>query len=74
MKGEEALERPMDRRHSAKVVISSGFMNEEQREKLKELGARDFLDKPYGEVEVIGMVRSMFADSKDDRTGLAAIR
>ncbi len=74
MKGEEALERLRDRRHSVKVVISSGFMSEEQREKLKELGVQGFLDKPYGEMEAVGMVRSMFADSGDDRTGLDSTR
>jgi len=68
MKGEEVLGRLRDRRRSARVVISSGFMSEEQREKLKEHGVQGFLDKPYGEAEVIGMVRSILGGSKDDRT------
>ena len=68
MKGEEILGRLRDRCRSVKVIISSGFMSEEQREKLKEHGVQGFLDKPYGETEVIGMVRSLLAGSGDDRT------
>jgi nitrogen-specific signal transduction histidine kinase/CheY-like chemotaxis protein len=68
MRGEEVLGRLRDRRRSVKVVISSGFMSEEQREKLKEIGVQGFLDKPYGEMEVVSMVRSMLAGSKEDRS------
>ncbi len=61
MKGEEVLARLRDMPASPKVVISSGFMTEEQRGKLKEYGVDGFLDKPYGEEDVLNVVRSVLA-------------
>jgi DNA-binding NarL/FixJ family response regulator len=49
---------------SPKVVISSGFMTEEQRDKLKEYGVDGFLDKPYGEEEALNVVRSVLAQTQ----------
>ena len=47
LKGETVLKRLKELETNVKVVISSGFMNENQREKLKNWGIDDFLDKPY---------------------------
>ena len=61
MKGEEVLARLRGMEASPKVVISSGFMTEGQRDKLKEYGVDGFLDKPYGEEEALNIVRSVLA-------------
>jgi hypothetical protein len=36
-------------------------MTEEQRDNLKEYGVDGFLDKPYGEEEALGVVKSVLA-------------
>jgi len=64
MKGEEVLARLRGMPASPKVVISSGFMTEEQRDKLKEYGVDGFLDKPYGEEEALNVVRSVLAQTQ----------
>ncbi len=61
MKGEEVLARLRSMPLSPKVVISSGFMTEEQRGKLKDYGVDGFLDKPYGEEDALKVVRSVLA-------------
>jgi two-component system, cell cycle sensor histidine kinase and response regulator CckA len=57
MKGEEVLRRLRKISPHVKVIISSGFMSEEQRDKLQEYGVDGFLDKPYGDTDAINMVR-----------------
>ncbi len=61
MRGEEVLARLRGMPVSPKVVISSGFMSEEQRDRLKEYGVDGFLDKPYGEEDALNVVRSVLA-------------
>ncbi len=61
IKGEEVLARLRDMRVSAGVIISSGFMTEEQRDKLKEHGIDGFLDKPYSDQDALNEVRSVLA-------------
>jgi nitrogen-specific signal transduction histidine kinase/CheY-like chemotaxis protein len=62
MKGEEVLARLRDMPAPLpRVVISSGFMTEEQRDRLKEYGVDGFLDKPYGEEDALNVVRSVLA-------------
>ncbi len=61
MKGDEVLRRIRKDTTPMKVIISSGFMSEEQRKKLKELNVDGFLDKPFkGEsaLSIIGEVLS----------------
>jgi nitrogen-specific signal transduction histidine kinase/CheY-like chemotaxis protein len=64
MKGEEVLARLRSMPLSPKVVISSGFMTEEQRDKLKDYGVDGFLDKPYGEEDALNVVRSVLAKAQ----------
>ena len=64
MKGEEVLARLRGMPASPKVVISSGFMTEEQRDKLKEYGVDGFLDKPYGEEDALNVARSVLAKTQ----------
>jgi two-component system response regulator MprA len=63
MKGEEVLRRLREISHDVKVVISSGFMSEEQRDKLQEYGVDGFLDKPYGDTDAIRSVRSVLSQA-----------
>ena len=58
MGGEEVLRRLRESSRKVKVVISSGFMSEEQRDKLQEYGVDGFLDKPYGDTDVIDIANS----------------
>ena len=64
MKGEEVLARLRGMPLSPKVVISSGFMTEEQRDKLKDYGVDGFLDKPYGEEDALKVVRAVLAKAQ----------
>jgi two-component system, cell cycle sensor histidine kinase and response regulator CckA len=63
MKGEEVLRRLREVSHDVKVIISSGFMSEEQRDKLQEYGVDGFLDKPYGDTDAIRTVRSVLCQA-----------
>jgi len=65
MKGEEVLANLRDLRLTAGVIISSGFMTEEQRDKLKEYGIDGFLDKPYSEQDALNAVKSVLAKRRD---------
>ena len=61
MGGEEVLRRLREISKKVKVVISSGFMTEEQRDKLQEYGVDGFLDKPYGDTDAIKIVNSILS-------------
>ena len=61
MGGEEVLRRLRASSRKVKVVISSGFMSEEQRDKLQEYGVDGFLDKPYGDTDVIDIANSVLS-------------
>jgi CheY-like chemotaxis protein len=65
MKGEEVLKKLRRMSKSLKVIISSGFMTEEQRDKLSEYGVDGFLDKPYGDTDAVRTVRSVMTRSKE---------
>jgi len=61
MKGDEVLRQIRKDTAKMKVIISSGFMSEQQREKLKDLSVDGFLDKPFkddGALSIIGEVLS----------------
>ena len=58
---QEVLASLRDFRLSARVIVSSGFMTEEQRDKLKEYGVDGFLDKPYSDQDALNEVRSVLA-------------
>jgi signal transduction histidine kinase/CheY-like chemotaxis protein len=59
MKGEEVLLRLREIAPDVKVVISSGYMSEEQRDKLREYVVDGFLDKPYRDADAIKIVRQL---------------
>ena len=53
IKGDEVLKTLREIRNDIKIIISSGFMSEDQREKLREYRVDGFLDKPYKDKDVI---------------------
>jgi signal transduction histidine kinase/CheY-like chemotaxis protein len=59
--GEAVLQRIRELGIDVKLIVSSGFMNEHQREKLKNWGVKNFLDKPYREQDVLNIVRRILA-------------
>ena len=61
LKGEGVLTRLKELGIDVRVIVSSGFMNENQREKLKGWGINAFLDKPYRETDVLSLVRKVLA-------------
>jgi signal transduction histidine kinase/CheY-like chemotaxis protein len=63
LKGEGVLKRLKELDIQVKVAVSSGFMNELQRDKLRKLGVSTFLDKPYREADLLHLVRKMLAKS-----------
>jgi len=56
IKGDEVLQRIRKAGVDMKVIISSGFMSEEQRAKLKEHRVDGFLDKPFKDDEALSMI------------------
>jgi two-component system, cell cycle sensor histidine kinase and response regulator CckA len=61
MKGEEVLRKLRETAPRVRVIVSSGFMTEEQRDKLREYGVDGFLDKPYGDMDAINIVRHVLS-------------
>ena len=61
MKGDAVLSALQGRLGSTKVIISSGFMSEEQRERLEAFRIDAFLDKPYRDREVLRVMESLFS-------------
>jgi CheY-like chemotaxis protein len=59
MKGEEVLKKLREQSSAVKVIVSSGYMTEEQREKLQEYRVDGFLDKPYGDADAVNIVVSV---------------
>ncbi|MHB8109911.1 MAG: hybrid sensor histidine kinase/response regulator [Syntrophorhabdaceae bacterium] len=60
IKGDEVLCRIREDDPAAKVIISSGFMSEEQRAKLREYHVHGFLDKPFKDEDVFAIIREIF--------------
>jgi CheY-like chemotaxis protein len=53
IKGDEVLKEIRSIRKDIRVIISSGFMSEEQRDRLKKYKVDAFLDKPFRDKDVI---------------------
>jgi two-component system, cell cycle sensor histidine kinase and response regulator CckA len=64
LKGEEVLKRLRILAESVRVVVSSGFMSEEQRGKLQHYHPAAFLDKPYRDEDVLRTIRQALANGK----------
>ena len=75
MKGEEVLRRLRKISPGVKVIISSGFMSEEQRDKLQEYGVDGFPRQAlwrYGRNQH-GQVRPMPGDAKTEVSSLSVL-
>ena len=66
IKGEEVLRKLRERSDTVKVIVSSGYMTEEQRDKLQEYGVDGFLDKPYGDGDAINIVTATLAGEDEE--------
>jgi CheY-like chemotaxis protein len=53
IKGDEVLREMRNIRKDVKIIISSGYMSEDQRESLKKHKVDGFLDKPFRDKDVI---------------------
>ncbi len=69
LKGDAVLTRLKELGIDVRVIVSSGFMNEAQREKLKNWGVKDFLDKPYRDTDVLNLVRKLLAQAPKQAAG-----
>jgi DNA-binding NarL/FixJ family response regulator len=54
--GEEVVRRIMEVSATAKMVVASGFIAPEVREKLEKIGVNYFIQKPYRTAEVLKVV------------------
>ena len=61
LKGERVLKHLKELGINVKIVVSSGFMSENERDKLKNWGINAFLDKPYRDQDVLSVVRKQLA-------------
>ncbi len=61
MKGDEVLRRIRKDRPDIKVIISSGFMSEEQRRKLQGLKVDGFLDKPFKDDNALAVIADVLS-------------
>ena len=56
IKGDEVLKKLREINKNVKVIISSGFMSEDQRAKLKEYTIEAFLDKPFTDEDIVDAI------------------
>jgi CheY-like chemotaxis protein len=56
IKGDVVLKKLREIKKDVKVIISSGFMSEDQRAKLKEYTIEAFLDKPFTDEDIIDTI------------------
>jgi CheY-like chemotaxis protein len=56
LKGDAVLKKLREIRNNVKVIISSGFMGEDQRTKLKEYTIEAFLDKPFSDEDILDVI------------------
>jgi len=61
LKGDEVLKKLREIKNDVKVIISSGFMSEDQRAKLKEYAIEAFLDKPFRDEDIIDIVMEVLS-------------
>lgn len=62
MKGDEVLRIIRDIKPVIKVIVSSGFMSEDQRERLKKYDIDAFLDKPFKNQDLEETIQSLFSN------------
>lgn len=65
IKGDEVLREIRKVTNDVKVIISSGFMSEEQRAKLKEYKVDGFLDKPFKDQDALEVIAKVLSDTNE---------
>ena len=60
MKGDELLADIRQMGIGVDVIVSSGYMSEDQRDKVKALGVERFLDKPFTDKQIIDSLEAVF--------------
>lgn len=59
IKGDEVLRRIRESGKETKVIISSGYMREDQRERIKKMKVDAFLDKPFREEDILKIMEKI---------------
>lgn len=62
MKGDELLANIREMDIDVDVIVSSGYMSEEQRDKVKMLGVEYFLDKPFTDQKILDSLKTVLFD------------
>lgn len=62
MKGDEVLRRLREMKKEIKVLVSSGYMQEERLDKIKRLGIDGFLQKPFRREEILKAVEEVLSE------------
>ncbi|MEW6455164.1 MAG: response regulator [Acidobacteriota bacterium] len=68
IKGEDLLKKILEINPEAKVIVSSGYPKEERMNKLIELGAVDFIKKPFQLNKLIKLIRKILDESKSKKS------
>ncbi len=61
LKGDEVLVKLREIKNNMKVIISSGFMSEDQRTKLKAYSIDAFLDKPFNDKDMLDTISKVLS-------------
>jgi len=61
IKGDEVVRVIKEIHPEAKIIVSSGYMDEERRNKLKDYGIEIFLDKPFRNIDVIDKIKEVLS-------------
>ena len=64
--GDEVLRRIREEKRKTKVIISSGFMSEQQRKKLQELNVDGFLDKPFKDDDALSIIGEVLSKDRKE--------
>jgi len=59
MKGDEVAKIMKEIKPTIKIIVSTGYMDEERRKKLQQYGIDAFIDKPFRNVDVITVVKNL---------------
>jgi PAS domain S-box-containing protein len=57
--GEELVKRLIAIKSSTKIIITSGHLEVEMKERILTLGAKSFLSKPYDQVQILSIIRKV---------------
>lgn len=73
MGGLKCLKKLIQLNPFVKVIITSGYLESEQIQEVMDLGAAEFVGKPYSMEKLIGKARELLDKSEQDITGNSAV-